>query len=177
MPKTPMIHVGAVAKQATSNANAGHIILPEPAPLSSAEPGDIAEEVGVDLGKAIGGQDAHRYERGDMNDPVQLEAFMHERVTINISPPASDNDQQVATVVVNNRHYTIPRARSVVVPRFLVETLARAKQENYRMNPRALNDPEQLRTLSTHVFSYPFQVVNDSPAGLKWLERVLHEPQ
>lgn len=149
-------------------------MMPDDKPVI--ESGNIALlEAEVDIGKAIKRVD--HIKADDAETVIVDEAFMHEKVVILISPPANESEPEQAQVSVNVRHYYIPRGRPVVVPRFVVEALAHAKQENFKMNAGNSNDPTSTRPVSNHLFSYPFMVSrDDNPKGRAWLEKVMHDP-
>lgn len=133
----------------------------------------------INLGETINGTlTAIRQEGGNFEKVIHDEEFYKDLLMIHVSA-AGENENPYAVTVVNNRHFQIPRGRNVRVPRFVVEALAHAKQANFKTKRTYVGDPTHMAPIQSHVFSYPFSVIQDPRGveGQKWLEKVLNDPQ
>lgn len=149
-------------------------------PRAQMETGDIQlpEDQMVDLAQTISGDmQAIRNNGGDLKKFIADEAFMRDLLLITINPPG-DNDNPIAQVIVNNRAFDIPRGRMVRVPRFVVEALAHAKQASFRTKRTFVGDQSHMKPIESHTWSFPFGVQHDPRGvqGLKWLEKVMSDP-
>jgi hypothetical protein len=106
-------------------------------------------------------------------DAVELEAFMNEKVTINI---AEDNDDDALPWVVpsvNGVNQPIFRGVDTVVKRKFVEVLARAINTTYKQGLKDSADPGSIINIPKHALAYPFTLVEDrNPNGRSWLKRI-----
>lgn len=110
-------------------------------------------------------------ERVSSNE-LELEAFMNEPVTINVSGSAIEGDLPVISVIVNGVVQPIPRGSEVVVKRKYVEALARAKTTGYKQQVNPI-DPSDISMVPSTALTYPFTVIQDTHRGKEWLRRVM----
>lgn len=115
----------------------------------------------------------------DINSPEfqekeSIERFMREKVKIRIHE--SNNDLEVDTFFasVNNKPVLFRFGETKVVPRYIVETLARAKPITYSNTERVNRDNvKYVENKGRCGLRYPFEVIEDTSVGRSWLNRVL----
>lgn len=111
----------------------------------------------------------------ELKKAAELEAFMNEPVTIEVSQSTDPNATPAVEVAVNGRRIFLPRG-VCTVKRMYVERLARAKRTGYSQNldPRLGEGVNTL--LRNTALDYPFTLVEDkNPLGREWLSRILAE--
>jgi hypothetical protein len=106
-----------------------------------------------------------------MNE-VELAAFMEEPVTIEMNPPASNNDMLGTSIVCVPDTQWVLFGVEQTIKRKYVEILANARSENYRQHHDPHN-PANSRPKGTTVFSYPFTVKRDSAKGYAWFKELI----
>lgn len=106
---------------------------------------------------------------------IELEAFMNEKLLINVSQTTEKGSLPVLVPSVNGVNQPIIRGRDVLVKRKFVEVLARTRNTNYTQIVDQLN-PEKFQMAPDTAIKDPFVVLNDPhPHGRKWLEKILRE--
>ena len=134
-----------------------------------------------DLG-AVGDMDDSPIVTGmfDINSPQfkdkeRIERFMHEKVKIHIHESSNDLEVEAFFVSVNNKSVTFRFGETKVVPRYIVEQLARAKPVHYSNVQKTGKDGiEYISNQGTRGLRYPFSVIQDNnPIGQSWLNVVL----
>lgn len=106
---------------------------------------------------------------------MEIDAFMHEKLTIMIHDSNDESDVDTIMVSVNGVRQYFQRGLPQTVRRFFVERLARAKRTSYEQK---LDDRlgESMNTMKPHhSLKYPFSVVEDTAKGAAWLRNLLAE--
>ncbi len=107
-------------------------------------------------------------------DKAHIEAFMHEKVKVHIHELNHDLEVEMFEVSVNNNEETFRFGETKVVPRYIVEQLARAKPAHY--SNKEIVNKDGVRVVinpGTRGLRYPFSVVEDAnPVGRSWLSLV-----
>ena len=117
----------------------------------------------------------------DVNSPEFKEksarlAFMKEMVGIQILDTSDKDADPNFMVSVNGEKHYFFRNHQYLVPRYIVETLARAKPVNYENESFRNNDGmTDYRQRERKGLRYGFAVTEDTPQGKAWLKRVLSE--
>ena len=124
--------------------------------------------------------DLHLETGKDLEDPYQrqkmeYERFMHETVRIQVHETAEEDADQIFDLAVNNRRIVLRRGEIKDVPRWAVETLARAKPATYANEEYIDRDGiRKVRYPMRQGVRYPFSVIHDpNPKGPDWLASVL----
>ena len=109
-------------------------------------------------------------------DKMKIERFMQEMVTIHIHESNNDLEVETFMVSVNNKKHFFRFGETKAVPRYIVETLARAKPETFN-NVEKLDRHGNVFTENkgTRGLRYPFSVMQDTPVGRAWLQVVLRQ--
>lgn len=104
--------------------------------------------------------------------------FMEDMITVHVHETAEKNADVCFEVGVNGRNYLFIRGQTKTVPRFVIETLARAKPINYTNEEYTMPDGERaVRWPSATGLRYGFSVIQDPhPRGGDWLKSVLRQP-
>lgn len=115
---------------------------------------------------------------GNLNfkDVVEEEAFMNELVAIQVHDDPTEGALKVITVTVNGVNQPILRGRTQRIKRKYVEALARGVASNYKqqVNPADLSD---IAMVGAHTNSYSFSILDDTPRGQAWYERIVEQQQ
>lgn len=118
-------------------------------------------------------------EWGKAGDLAAAEAFMAERLTIEVHTSTDPNASPLAPVGVNGRLVWFQRGRRYKnVPRAYVEILARSQSRRFQKSEQVANPMADVQMITRRVTShdYPFSVQYDpNPKGKAWLERVIRE--
>ena len=109
------------------------------------------------------------------NDKMKLLAFMEEPVEVYIQQTSDKDADMLFDIQVNGMAQIFHRDQTVVVKRYFVEGLARAKPVHYVNEPYAMaNGDRGVRYPSRRGLRYPFTVMKDpNPQGQGWLKAVL----
>lgn len=117
----------------------------------------------------------------DINSPQfaekhSIEKFMREKVEIHIHESNNDLEVSEFSAGVNGDTYRFQFGTTRVVPRYIVESLARAKPETYN-NVEKINSLNQVYTENKGMrgMRYPFSITRDTPVGRAWLQVVLKQ--
>lgn len=115
----------------------------------------------------------------DLNSPrfankMAIEKFMKEKLTIHIHESSNDLEVDTFFASVNGDKYLFQFGQDYTVPRYIVETLARAKPIVYS-NVEKLNAQGVLYTENkgTRGLRYPFALVDATKIDHSWLNLVL----
>lgn len=110
------------------------------------------------------------------NDVVDEEAFMNEMVPIMVHDDPTEGALKIITVTVNGINQAILRGRTQLVKRKYVEALARGVTSSYTqsVNPADLSD---IAMVGNHATSYNFSILQDTPRGQSWFERIREQQQ
>ncbi len=110
-------------------------------------------------------------------DVVELEAFMEEKLVIEVHPSNVEGDLDVITPNVNGINQPIIRGVPSVVKRKYVEALSRSRLTNYNQKTEAAAlDIDNLALHQNTVMAYPFTVLEDkNPKGRPWLQALRNE--
>jgi hypothetical protein len=113
----------------------------------------------------------------EFDETILTEAFMDEKMVIEVSPSPNEEDHPCVILNVNGTAHPIWRGYPVETKRKYVEVLARSKETKYKQPPRDMGDPEKGNALvGRTALCYPFQVLEDkNPKGRAWLAAVLAE--
>ena len=108
---------------------------------------------------------------------AEIEAFMHEKVMVQIHSITSDEAGDVFDISVNGHAETFRMGEQKVVHRYIVEQLARAKPVHYT-NEEYINSEghHAVRHPARCGLRYPFATIGDSAFGNAWLKVVLAQP-
>lgn len=108
---------------------------------------------------------------------VDLEAFMQERVLINVPASSDKNQMGYVHLNVNGLNQIIPRGQvNVAVRRMFVEVLARMKETSYSQREMQGAEGRQIHTDEFTSPVYPFSVIHDpNPLGHAWLAKIRAE--
>lgn len=103
-------------------------------------------------------------------------AFMEEPVTVMVLPTTEKNAAAVIDLWNGGRSQFFIRNQPVTVKRKFVEVLGRAKrtvftQETYKDASGA----DAIRNVPHTALRYPFTVLQDTPQGNEWLNKILAE--
>lgn len=114
--------------------------------------------------------------------------FMNEMVTIRFLPSRDPNDARMCELgvtvtgkgkdgrpIVKSFKKGFERGKPYTVPRFVAEAAAHSKFETLEQysDPR---DPYRVLQRATPAFSYPFEILRDSPRGRAYLEQRMSDP-
>ncbi len=102
---------------------------------------------------------------------IELEAFMHEPVTIYVHPARGVGELEIQLPNVNGINQPIPRGQEITVKRKYVEVLARCTISRFEQVTNQ-NRPENNRMIENKVQSYPFDVRRDTAKGKEWLQMI-----
>lgn len=107
---------------------------------------------------------------------IKQEAFMNEYVEVMISEEQNPNAEQFIETSVNGVNQFFIRGEVQRVKRYFLEVLARANP--YHISTKEFidaNGNKGTRIIKTPGKKYPFQVFNDSPDGVRWLQSIMME--
>jgi hypothetical protein len=110
------------------------------------------------------------------NDFAEM-MFMEELVKIRVEPLNEKNPRKMIDLYVNGKAEWVPVGRPWIMRRKYVEVLARSKpmsvQTKHESAEESLNPQnEVIRTTSSQ---FPFSVLEDTPRGIEWLNRLMAE--
>jgi hypothetical protein len=143
----------------------------------------IGQDETVDFIEADDGLEIERPAYTDPDTPhfkeaAAYEAFMKEPVRVLINDTSERHADPVIEISVNGNKAIFVRGQEKVVPRFIVEGLARAKPVAFKNEE--YTDPRGIRAVRNPGSSglrYPFSVVADrNPLGKRWLKSILAQP-
>lgn len=101
-------------------------------------------------------------------------AFMHEPVEVLVMDSQNQSDTtQLVDIKVNGKSYYLMRGQWKVVPRFVLEILAKAKKESWNFSFKknsdgSTNDVDRM----SRILRYPHQFRDKNPAGQAWYDSV-----
>ena len=104
---------------------------------------------------------------------LDMLAFMNESVSIHIMETSEQQADQVFEVAVNGKGMVMRRGGDYTLPRYYVETLARARPVHYKN--QEYQDQEgvkRVRWPAKRGERYPFSVTEDTAKGREWLKRL-----
>jgi len=140
---------------------------------------DYAQEPPLEMGED--GIEDRRIEVPPLNmtnDQMKLDAFMAEMVEVMVHETNEISTDPGASVLVTLRVNGIPqhmvRGVPTTIRRYHLEALARARTTALNQTEAQINNG--LLPSSNSMPSYPFSVVNDTPAGITWLKRLQAQP-
>lgn len=107
---------------------------------------------------------------------IEKEAFMAEKLLVQIQDSNDDNAERIIPVWVNGRVQHFIRGVPIEVKRCYVERLARAKRTTFRQDLES-DEPTKVNRINPQTaLTYPFMVLQDNnPQGAGWLRQVLSE--
>lgn len=108
-----------------------------------------------------------------------MEAFLHEKVKVQIQDVDDPQADPRFVIAVNGRKQIFERGREYLVPRYIVEGLARAKPIGYKNEEYTKQDGvRDVRWPAKRGLRYPFSVMEDPSGerGREWLRNVLKQP-
>lgn len=113
----------------------------------------------------------------DFQAMMKDEAFMQERVLIQVQGGSDENQVPYVHVCVNGMNQIINYGQPVAVRRMFVEVLARMKQTKYTQRTSNPMEPDRIENVATHSLVHPFSVIrDDNSRGFAWLQHILNEP-
>lgn len=104
-------------------------------------------------------------------DVLALEKFMAEPVTILVHKTKEKGALDVITPSVNGKNQPIIRGHKQTVKRCYVEALIMSHEVTYEQEINQMS-PDQFKMVKKATPSYPFDVIQDSPQGLAWKDRM-----
>lgn len=109
-----------------------------------------------------------------LKDVAELEAFMNERVLVQVPRDTNPEAPPVVILSVNGRNQVVPRGNTpVFMRRMYLEVLARMKQSNFSQEVQE-GVEKRIITHEHEALVYPFNVLLDpNPKGPAWLMRVM----
>jgi hypothetical protein len=110
---------------------------------------------------------------------LQMEAFMEEMVTVEISEVSEEQADHGFPIFVNGQCEIFFRGERKAIKRKFVEGLARAKKTGYRNVLKVDRDTGEQEYVwpSKTGLRYPFSVIEDkNRMGADWLRSVLRQP-
>jgi hypothetical protein len=122
-------------------------------------------------------QVVERVDGPNFGDRVELEAFMHEKLTIVVATSTDKAAENPVQLTVQGVNQFVIRGTRQVVSRKYVEVLARAKQTAIA-TPEIVdrNGDRAIRIDRSSALRYPFEVLHDpNPNGRAWLDKILAE--
>lgn len=101
-------------------------------------------------------------------------AFMAEPVEVMVLPSHDKNDTtRLVSLSVNGKSYYLLRGKWEVVPRFVLEILARAKRETWQFGYRKAADGSTFETSNSYnVLRYPHHFRDKNPKGQAWYDSI-----
>lgn len=130
--------------------------------------------------------DTSRHESEPLEDAIQILegpeslayakdlAFMHEPVEVLVLESQNTNDTtQLVDIKVNGKSYFLMRGQWKVVPRFVLEILAKSKKEAWNFSFRknsdgSTNDVDRM----SRILRYPHQWRDKNPKGAAWYDSI-----
>ena len=109
------------------------------------------------------------------DEKIALEAFMQERVSVEIHETTDENLPPNFLLNVNGLNQLMFRGQVQSVRRMFIESLARCKETKYRQEVDPIH-LEKTNMVPRHAYTYPFNVINDTPKGKAWLAAIRAEP-
>ena len=101
-------------------------------------------------------------------------AFMAEPVEVLILPSHDKNDTtRLVSISVNGKSYYMLRGEWQMVPRFVLEVIARAKRETWQFGYRKAADGSTFETSNAYnVLRYPHHFRDKNPLGQAWYDSI-----
>lgn len=110
-------------------------------------------------------------------DMAELEAFMNEKVVVEVLPTPDRNAEFLIPLNVNGTTQNVIRNRQIPIRRKYVEVLARAKEVTVSTSEyEDVVGNRAVRVNRTPSLKFPFRTIGDSPRGDAWLKQILAEP-
>ena len=130
--------------------------------------------------------DTSRHETADVTDAIQIIegpatetyardlAFMHEPVEVMVATSQNANDTtQLIDIKVNGKSHFLIRGKWKIVPRFVLEILAKAKRESWSFAYKKNSDGSTSDTdRMSRMLRYPHQWRDENPLGAKWYDSI-----
>jgi hypothetical protein len=120
------------------------------------------------------------------DSPMELEAFMHDQLQLQIHPPMgemAETGERIITFRVRDKVQNVCLGSTQTLGRWCVEALARCRNAYVKADAVPVNTSSETHTyknpttLHTKALKYPFSVIYD-PAGAKghrWLNQILRD--
>lgn len=135
----------------------------------------IAQGKEIPLSEIGVGVDIEKVSDVNFKDVAELEAFMHEILTIVVHQDRDEGSLDVISPNVGGINQPIVRGVNSKVKRKYVEALARTRTETF-IQAQDQADLSNIKMVPRAVVTYPFSVINDpNPIGREWLEGILRE--
>lgn len=113
----------------------------------------------------------------EFDSNLEYEAFMNERVGIEIGETTHERESPVVPIGCNGDQRWLPRNMPIIVKRYHLERLLRATQTNFKVEK--LHDPsldEGQRSTSRNAPVYHVRILRDpNPKGIAWASRMRRE--
>lgn len=111
-------------------------------------------------------------------EKIAMLAFFNQKVKVHIHTTTDEKAEQIFEFCINGRSYMFRRGETKVVPRFVVDRMARCRPTSYTHRETVAGNGEKQVVYDPHQgLRYPFSIVEDPhPRGKEWLEAVLREP-
>lgn len=136
--------------------------VPEQKDIRAGAPRSLAE---INSGEGV------ELERVTDLSGVELEAFMHEMVVVNVHKTKEKGSLDIINPMVNGLNQPVVRGVDTPIKRKYVEVMIYSHSVDYeqRINPQS---PDQFKMVAKPTPSYPFQVVQDTRKGHAWKARL-----
>lgn len=106
-------------------------------------------------------------------DQMENERFLREPVAVLIQHSNEEFEDDPVVLYHNGKPYPIARGVDTVVPRCVVEVLARAKPVAFGNEEIVVNGVRRMRHRQSTRMRYAFTTLNDSDRGRAWLQSIL----
>lgn len=116
-------------------------------------------------------------ESPSFQNKMALEAFMNESVCVHIQEAMTDENVAMFDVGVNGKTVIFRYGETKIVPRYIVEGLARARPVHYgNERYRKSDGSDGVKNPASRGLRYPFTVEQDlNPRGGQWLREILSQ--
>lgn len=122
------------------------------------------------------GQDIEKVSENDFVEEVELEAFMHDILTILVHETDKEGELDIICPTVGRTNQPIVRGIETKVKRKYVEALARCRVTTYTQSQPDATRPDKIIMREKTVIRYPFSVLHDpNPKGPDWLKGIINE--
>ena len=120
------------------------------------------------------------------DDPMELEAFMHDMITIQTHPPAgneSETNERIITFRARDKVQNVLLGGTQQVGRWCVELMARCRNAYVKADAVPVSTSSETHTYKnptsfhSRALKHPFSVVHDprGALGLRWLNQVMRD--
>lgn len=124
-------------------------------------------------------KDVESVSGAELEKTASNESFYNDRITVFFAEPATESESPYVEATVNGRYFCAKRGSEAVVPRYILEVIARSKTMRVKTERRVAKDgSEEVVPVTLTTPCYPMSVLHD-PAGAKgtnWFKSILAQP-